>query len=51
MVIKGMGIPVPNYTDSGMPQTDSPVIKILAGDPFSGKYGKAYDFFKSQGRE
>jgi hypothetical protein len=51
MKIKGLGIPPIDYTVSGMPSADGPVIKILAGDPGSGKYGKAYDYFKGLGRE
>ena len=51
MKIKGMGIPPVDYTPSGMPSADGPVIKILAGDPDKQKYGKAYDYFKSIGKE
>jgi len=51
MKIKGLGIPIVDYTVSGMPAADSPVIKILAGNPDKGQYGKAYDHFKSIGKE
>ena len=34
-----------------MPSADGPAIKILAGDPDVGKYGKAFDYFKSLGKE
>ena len=51
MRIKGLGIPPIDYTVSGMPAADSPVIKILAGEPEKGKYGKAYDHFVSIGKE
>jgi DNA polymerase-1 len=51
MKIRGLGIPPVDYTVSGMPAADSPVIKILAGDPEKGKYGKAYDHFVSIGKE
>lgn len=51
MRIKGLGIPSIDYTVSGMPAADSPVIKVLAGEPEKGKYGKAYDYFVSIGKE
>ncbi len=51
MKIKGLGISPLDYTVGGMPQADGPTIKILAGDPDKGKYGKAYDHFVSLGRE
>ena len=40
-----------DYTASWMPQADGPTIKILAGDPEKGKYGKAYDHFVKLGKE
>jgi hypothetical protein len=51
MKIKGLGIPPVDYTTSGMPSADGPVIKVLAGNPEKGSYGKAYDHFKSIGKE
>jgi len=51
MKIKGLGIPPVDYTASGMPSADGPAIRILAGDPDSGKFGVAYDYFKSKGKE
>ncbi len=51
MKIKGFGIPPVDYTASGMPSADAPAIKILAGNPDAGKYGLAYDHFKSLGKE
>lgn len=51
MKIKGLGIPPLDYTANGMPSADGPVIKILAGDPEKGNYGKAYDHFKNIGME
>jgi DNA polymerase-1 len=51
MKIKGLGIPPIDYTPSGMPTADTPAIKVLAGNPEKGTYGKAYDHFKSIGKE
>ena len=51
MKIKGIGIPSVDYTPSGMPAADTPTIKILAGNPEKGVYGKAFDHFKKLGRE
>lgn len=51
MKISGLGIPPIKFTASGLPQSDTPVIKILAGEPSKGKYGLAYDHFKSIGQE
>ena len=51
MKIKGFGIPPVDYTASGMPSADGPAIKLLAGNPDAGKYGLAYDYFKSFGKE
>lgn len=51
MKIKGLGIPAVDYTKSGLPSADTPVIKALAGNPDKGKYGLAYDYFKEQGKE
>jgi len=46
MEVRGLGITPVDWTDSGMPKADTPVIKALAGDPNKGKYGLAYQFFK-----
>jgi DNA polymerase I len=51
MKIKGLGIPPIDYTPSGMPSADTPAIKELAGKPEKGEYGKAYEYFKSIGKE
>lgn len=51
MKIKGLGIPPLDYTAGGMPSADTPVIKLLAGNPDKGQYGKAYDYFKELGKE
>ena len=49
MKIVGFGMPALDYTLSGLPSADTPVIKLLCGDPEKGKYGKAYEFFKQNG--
>lgn len=46
MEIRGLGLPVVDYTDSGLPKADTLTMKTLAGDPKNKKYGYAYDFFK-----
>lgn len=51
MKIKGLGLPPLDFTPSGMPAADTPVIKILCGNPEKGQYGKAYEHFKSLGKE
>lgn len=45
MKITGLGIPAIDFTQSGLPSADTPVIKALAGKPDKGEFGKAYDFF------
>ena len=52
MKIIGFGLEPLSFTASGMPQTDTPVIKKLAGkSPSQGKFGLAYEHFKKLGRE
>ena len=51
MKVSGLGIPAVDFTPSGLPSADGPAIKILAGDPDKGKYGKAYEYLKSLGKE
>ncbi|CAG9313419.1 unnamed protein product [Blepharisma stoltei] len=51
MTIKGLGLPVPFRTISGMPSVDGKALRLLAGDPSNGKHGIAYEFFKNQGDE
>ena len=51
MTIRGFGLPVTEFTASGLPRADTPVIKKLAGNPESGNYGLAYKALKAQGRE
>lgn len=45
MTISGLGIPPVDFTASGMPSADTPVIKKLAGKPDKGEYGLAYKYF------
>lgn len=49
MKIKGLGIPVIDYTASGMPSADINVIQELAGNVDKGKFGKAFEHFKNKG--
>lgn len=52
MEVKGLGLPVVDKTDGGLPQADVHVIKKLAGpDPTNDKYGLAYEHFVSLGEE
>jgi len=50
MKITGFGIPIIEYTASGMPSADINVIQELTGDPENGKFGKAFDHFNSLGQ-
>ena len=48
MELTGYGLKPLGYTAGGMPQCDQIVIKKLAGkSPSEGKFGLAYDHFKS----
>lgn len=50
--MKGLGLPVVDKTDGGLPQADVHVIKKLAGsNPAKEKYGIAYDHFVALGDE
>ena len=49
MKIKGFGLPPVDYTATGMPQADGPVIKFLTGDPENGKFGRAFEYFEGIG--
>lgn len=51
MTIKGLGLPTSNFTISGMPSVDAKALKVLSGDPSSGKYGTAYECLKAKGEE
>jgi hypothetical protein len=51
MKITGMGIKPVDFTKSGLPSADTPVIKALAGNPSKKQYGLAYDHFKGIGKE
>ena len=52
MKITGMGVKPIDFTASGMPACDTPVIKQLAGPtPSKGKFGLAYEHFKALGEE
>lgn len=46
MKIKGFGITPPVYSASGLPSVDVNSLKILAGDPENGNFGKAFDHFE-----
>lgn len=49
--IKGLGLTPSGYTVSGMPSVDAKALKVLSGDPASGSYGTAYEFFSNKGDE
>ena len=52
MQIKGLGLKPVSYTESGLPQADSHVIRALAGnDPENEKFGLAYEQMVNQGNE
>ena len=46
MTIKGLGVPIVDYTDSGLPSVDIAVLKKLVGDPEKKQEGLLYKFFK-----
>jgi hypothetical protein len=46
MEIKGLGIPPPEITDSGLPSVDTNALKILTGKVKDKKYGTAYEYLK-----
>ena len=49
MKISGFGIPIIEYTASGMPSADINTITRLTGNPDEGKYGLAFDHFSKIG--
>jgi len=52
MVITGLGWPVAETTDSGLPSVDTNALKILAGNnPKKGIYGQIYNFYKEKNME
>ena len=51
MIIEGLGVTAPVFTASGLPSVDVHALKILAGSPSEGNYGKAYDHFKKLDKE
>lgn len=51
MAIKGHGLTPITYTEKGVPQADSNVIRILAGkDPQNGEFGQAYEEMAAKGK-
>ncbi len=46
MIIRGLGLPSIDYTETGLPSVDTAVLKVLVGDVKKKKYGKAYEFFE-----
>ena len=46
MKIKGLGLKPPVLSASGLPSVDVTSLSVLAGDPPSGKFGKAFDHFR-----
>ena len=46
MTVIGLAIPAAGKTATGLPSVDEASLKILAGNPKIGKYGKAYEYFK-----
>lgn len=46
MTIKGFGVKPAVYSASGLPSVDVNSLKILAGDPDNGNFGKAYEHFE-----
>ena len=51
MNITGLGLKVVERTASGLPSVDAPALKVLAGDPSTGKYGTALSVFQEKGEE
>ena len=51
LTVSGLGLPIPTRTLSGLPAVDAAALKVLAGDPSSGKWGTAYAHFVSLGKE
>jgi len=51
LTIVGLGLPISSRTISGLPAVDAPALKVLAGEPSSGKWGSAYTHFASLGKE
>ena len=51
MTITGLGIPPVKVTPNGLPSVDVDSLHQLAGSPKEGKYGLAFEHFKSTGNE
>lgn len=49
LVIKGLGMPIVDYTASGLPSVDIAVLKKMAGDKEKQKNGLIYSFFEKKG--
>jgi hypothetical protein len=45
MIIDGLGLEIISYTETGMPAADLPVLKILAGNPEKGDFGKIGEYY------
>lgn len=50
LTIEGLGIPPIKLTPAGLPSVDGESLKLLAGRPKDGKYGKAYEHLSSVGK-
>jgi DNA polymerase-1 len=51
LTVTGLGLEPVGRTVTGMPSVDAKALKMLAGDPKNGKYGKAYEHFVNLGEE
>ena len=52
MIITGLGLAPIGFTAGGLPACDTPIVKKLAGPaPSKGKFGLAYEHYKSLGDE
>ncbi len=49
MIIKGLGLEIISYTETGMPAADLPVLKVLAGNPEKGDFGKIGEYYNKKG--
>lgn len=47
MKITGLGLKTIDFTDSNLPASDLPVLKVLAGNPAKGNFGKIGNFMDS----
>jgi DNA polymerase-1 len=51
LTVSGLGLPIPTRTLTGLPAVDAAALKVLAGEPSSGKWGTAYTHYLSLGKE